>query len=238
MWGETLLAQQKPQEALEKFDHVLAMDAARWSRGEIKPAQREPAVDAAMARGQALIAMKKTDDALTAYRQAVGILESQRPSASRIKAGTSFGMLGKLLAQKGDTKAATENLQQAIKIEPKLAFPHYEMGQILASQGKKPEAAVEFANAMAAQPAYIEPRLALGRLMLSVDNLGGAQQQFVAAARINPYYPGVREAAEAFDAAVKKATTRAATRAATMRAATQSAATRAITQGPTTQPSR
>lgn len=240
MLGDALLSQKNHAEAIAMFDRSLALEAERQSTAKEKSPARESAIDAAMGKARALSELKKPDDAIASYKQAIALLETQRPYASRSKAASSFASIGTLLGQKGDDKGAVDNLQEAIKIDPRVAFAHFEYGNILAKQGKKPDAAAAYAEAIRAQPNYIDARLALGHLMLSVKNLTGAQQQFAAAVRLNPLYPGVKEAAVAFDAAVREyqaaATRPSTTRSTTTPSTTQS--TMPATAPITTQPSR
>jgi tetratricopeptide (TPR) repeat protein len=199
LWGRILLFQGKPAEAIDKFDRAAAADSRNY--------------EALLGRGDALIELKRVDDAIKAYRAALATAEVQRAKVSREAGAAVVQALARALAAHGDRAEAIALYQRAIKAAGERANLHKEYADLLRDIGKKTDAALEYRNAILLDPAYIDARLALGRLMMSVGNLEGAQQQLVAAARINSLYPPLMDAAKEFDALMKvhDASTRAAT---------------------------
>ncbi len=237
--GETLLLQHKPAEAVEKFNQALALDVDVPLANPARTLVQDNAIDAAVGLGRALLELKKPDDALAAYKKALATLETQHPYASRIKGATVFAAIGKILADKGDRAGAIANFQQAIKIEPRLATPHYDYGTFIVKNDTKVEAAEQFAAAAQANPNYVDPLISLGLLQLQVHNFIGAQRALAdatvamrkrgTAMEANPEFPRLQEAINTFATQLSKAEA-AATRPSTTRATTSRGSTQGVTE--------
>ncbi len=106
--------------------------------------------------------------------------------AAHPPAGTSAARVddavGAWFAEKGDLKCAVAAFKTALRLEPYLAEPHFDLGLVLQSQ-KPAEAIREFRLALQYDPALLEAHCALGS---SLADSAEAEAEFRKALAANP----------------------------------------------------
>src|SRR5438094_6406382 len=128
-WGEILLIQGKPQEALEKFDRALAADPT--------------AVNVWSGRGTALERLNKPKEAAESYHRGVAEADAHRGVWPRVLVATLHQRLAAIALANGDLTTARRELEQAIVVAPNMAAVHTDYAKLLARLGDRAGAATE-----------------------------------------------------------------------------------------------
>ncbi len=165
--GCTLLAQEKPDEAIGEFRAAIRIDP--------------DSAEAHGCLGAVLADQGRADEAITECRTAIRLkpdnawahaglglaLECQGKleeaiaecrTAIRLKPDVpeAHSVLGAALADQGKTEEALAECRTAIRLKPNSAEPHCVVGAALADQGKAEEAIAEFRTAIQLKPNYAE----------------------------------------------------------------------------------
>jgi tetratricopeptide (TPR) repeat protein len=203
-WAQVLTRLGKPAEALEKVHQALAIRRS---------------FDALATQGQALFDLKRYDDAIASYNQAIAYADSVAQSDERVGKTREAGvylLLGEALAAKGDADNALAMYTMATELRPELWQAHLARGKLLAAKAKtekdpgvanmlRGDAALAFAHAGRLVPESPDPHIALAELMMDVGNLRGATAELYRADQIMPNNPVVRAAVGRLEPMVKAA---------------------------------
>jgi tetratricopeptide (TPR) repeat protein len=174
----------RAEDAVRAFDIALAhpegvaLAQANLLRAEsLRSLERYPeaiaAYDAALAqaphdgtalygRGQACIGSGDVDAAETAFRQAADAFVEPEESASRASA---LQWLGEARRRRGDLDGAIAALDDALALDPDLAFALATKGQVLNAQGKRDEALALLQQAIAIDPSLAWAQAELGEIL-------------------------------------------------------------------------
>jgi tetratricopeptide (TPR) repeat protein/SAM-dependent methyltransferase len=114
---------------------------------------RNSPAEAHFNRGNALMRQGKFDEAIAAFRQAIGI----KPDFAE----AHFNR-GNALMRQGKLDEAVAAFRQVIGIKPDFAEPYCNLGVALAEQGKLDEAVAAFRQAIGIKPDFAEPYYTLG----------------------------------------------------------------------------
>jgi tetratricopeptide (TPR) repeat protein len=94
--------------------------------------------------------------------------------------------LGMALSKEGKMEEATDELQEAVKDNPKSAGAHYNFGFFLSQEGKTDEAIAQYHAALEVQPNYVKVFLNLGAALFSQGRLDEAIIYYQKALANNP----------------------------------------------------
>ncbi len=195
--GATALATAKQAAELSPTPAALAALARAQLRADSAPTALKTAEDAVAkqpksavvqeARGEALSAMARSDDAVAAYRTALAldpkltmarsrlafelirqnkaaeaVAEARKATEAEPKAGEGFAVLGlALLAQNPkDWNAAIAEAQQGAFVTPKNPMVQVAVGKIFEAAGNYDQASAAYARALESDPGYTTARLA------------------------------------------------------------------------------
>ncbi|MFB2974436.1 tetratricopeptide repeat protein [Aerosakkonema sp. BLCC-F183] len=112
---------------------------------------------------------------------------AEKPSEQLKQAETLYNE-GVTLQQQGKLEEAIAKYQEAIRLNPSLAFAHLNLGAALAGLGKQPEAISAYREAILLQPNLAEAYYNLGNALAQQGELPDAQAQYKQAIQINPTY--------------------------------------------------
>jgi protein O-GlcNAc transferase len=132
--------------------------------------------------GTALAEQGKLDEAIAAYRRAIGI----KPGYVE-----AYSNLGTVLAGQGKFDEAVTVYRRAIGIKPDYAEAYYNLGTALAGQGKLDEAIATYRRAIGIKPDYAEAYYALGAASAGQGKLDEAIAAYRRAIGIKPDYAEV-----------------------------------------------
>ncbi|MGH9353977.1 MAG: tetratricopeptide repeat protein [Terriglobia bacterium] len=103
------------------------------------------------------------------------------------KSATMHELMGLELAKHGHPAEAIENFRVAIKIDPKLPGPHYELAEMLnASADTRPEAESEYKKALALNPFDEASECRLGDIAVQKNDLKEAYERYTRAIELRP----------------------------------------------------
>ena len=77
--------------------------------------------------------------------------------------------MGSLYLQRGALEGAQYEFQEAVKLQPKFAWAHYNLALVLQPRGRNQEAAQDLRAALQADPEFIAARTALARIEAAPD---------------------------------------------------------------------
>src|SRR6516164_8071911 len=123
----------------------------------------------------------KFDEAVAAYRQAIGI----RPDLAE-----AYSNLGNALFAQGKLDEAVAAYRRAIGIKPDLAEAHSNLGGGLAAQGKLDEAVAAYRRAIGIRPDFAEAHSNLGNALFGQHKLEEAVAAYRQAISIKPDFAG------------------------------------------------
>ncbi|MCI0462915.1 MAG: tetratricopeptide repeat protein, partial [Gemmataceae bacterium] len=132
-------------------------------------------------RGHALVSLKKLDDAIAAYTQAIGCDQEQERAAA-------YSSRGLTLAQKGEFRAAIADHEKAIALEKADARLHYNFGKTLYESKDAPRAIVALQRAIQLKPRFAEACYVMGLACMETKDLDGAIAAFRKAIDTRPNY--------------------------------------------------
>jgi tetratricopeptide (TPR) repeat protein len=145
--------------------------------------------------GVALVALKKYDDAIAAYRKSLALKADDAPTQA---------LLSLALANAGKTDEASQAVEEVAKLDPALAGQsYYNLGAILTNRGKSKEAVEVFKKAIAVDPKNSSSYYQLGIAYFgSPDTIPQAVSSFEKYLELMPTGPDA-ETAKQFIAAGK-----------------------------------
>ena len=129
--------------------------------------------------GNALQAQGKLDEAVAAYRRAIGIKPDYAEAHSN---------LGNALTNQGKLDEAIAAYRRAIGIKPDYAEAHSNLGNALTNQGKLDEAIAAYRRAIGIKPDYAEAHSNLGNALTNQGKLDEAVAAYRRAIGIKPDY--------------------------------------------------
>jgi tetratricopeptide (TPR) repeat protein len=94
--------------------------------------------------------------------------------------------LGTALQDKGDMDRAIAEYRQAIRLDPKFAWPHYNLGLALSDKGNLDGAIAEYHQAIQLDPKFAWPHHNLGWMLYIKRDLDGAIAEYQEAIRLDP----------------------------------------------------
>jgi len=97
-------------------------------------------------------------------------------------------ILGAAYSALGNTEAAIEHYNKAIKVKPDYADPYNNLGLTLKGLGRHEEAIQSYNKAIEIQPNYAEAHNNLGALLNSMENYEGALSSYNKAIELRPDY--------------------------------------------------
>ena len=100
----------------------------------------------------------------------------------------AYGNLGDLLAGRGESAAAIDCFQQALRIAPDFAEAHNDFGNLLASLGQIDEAIPHYQQALRIKPGFAAAHNNLGVALAKREQVDEAMGQFQQAVAIKPDY--------------------------------------------------
>jgi Flp pilus assembly protein TadD len=119
--------------------------------------------------------------------------------------------LGLLLQHQGRLADARAAFEAAIRLDPTLPHPHYNLGIVSHAEGRLEEALQHFQEASRLEPAHADARRAIpvaaadlararasarvatGIARARAGDIAGARAEFLEALRLDPNVPGARE---------------------------------------------
>jgi len=165
-FGDLLLDDGKPEDALRAFGEALRLDPRSYN--------------ALWGRGRALEALGKGDDALAAYRTAVD---------ANPELAMSHNHLGcYLFDHRNDATAAEAAFREAIRIEPDFDKAYYNLGTALSSKGELDGASDAYREAIRLNGTFPEVHNNLGMMLISKSEVEGAIAEFHKAILLRPEY--------------------------------------------------
>lgn len=90
------------------------------------------------------------------------------------------------LEEQGQIEEALAHLQNATRLDPRLASAHNNLGRLLVAKGQRDDAAAEFERALALDPRFVQAHRSYGQLLLAESQLDRAASHFEAAIEIDP----------------------------------------------------
>jgi tetratricopeptide (TPR) repeat protein len=139
---------------------------------------------AASAQGDKDLEDGKTQEAATRYREAI----ESAPTNAVYKYKLSIA-----LRQSGDAAGERAQLEQAIKIDPKLAGAQNELGYLLAREGDGAGAVVHFQMAVQAAPAWTDAWINLAGELAVISRFSEAREAVAKALALEPDNAQARE---------------------------------------------
>jgi Tfp pilus assembly protein PilF len=170
--GRGLAARERYEEALECYDHALAI------RGDIPQILTN--------RGRALRNLDRLDEAETSLREALR-LKPDFANAHR--------ELGNVLDYLGRFEEAEASVRTALRLQPEDALAHYNLGRILYHLGRATEAQASYRTALRLRPEMPGWRMALGQALLLAGQFEEGWKEFEwrwqtgRMARVGPLFP-------------------------------------------------
>ncbi len=140
-------------------------------------ARSSAAAEELLARGEALMGSRRFGEALASFR---GVLAAN-PGMAR-----AHRDLGLLHALTGNTQAAIDELEAAVRGDTRDPVAHNNLGVAYQSLGRIPEAKQQFEQALAADPGLTEAALSLANIYASGGALADARQVLERALAANP----------------------------------------------------
>jgi tetratricopeptide (TPR) repeat protein len=164
--GRTKYNENRFAEAIQMFEECL---------------KREPgSVKAEDNLGLSYAAMGRTDDAIAAYRRAIGWQE-RKPD----KDAGPFLDLGSLLLERRRTREAIPYLLEAAQISPADSRTHEQLGKAYENMGKLPEAQSEMEKAVELKPQDSALHFVLGRVYQKQKLMEKAKAEFERSGRLS-----------------------------------------------------
>jgi tetratricopeptide (TPR) repeat protein len=175
--GYLELARQNHGPALEQFDRVLA------SRAEYVPAL--------VGRGEALLALTREEDALTAFEAALKLdprlVEiGRRVEVLRARAAQENVAAARRAAQAGRLDEAAQLFEKSIAASPDSAFLLRDLAEVEVRQGKTDQALARFRRAVELDPSDTTSRIRIGEILDGRGDLEGALAMYVQANDLEP----------------------------------------------------
>ena len=102
------------------------------------------------------------------------------------RAALIYTLKGEGFRKNGDTAAAKEEYERAVKLDPEFIEAHMGMGQVFYSEGLFAEALRSFERAVALEPGYAAAYVARGSMLVSLGEEKKALDDFEEALKINP----------------------------------------------------
>ncbi len=140
-------------------------------------AKRPHNARARVALGNALLARNRIDDAIAAYREAVGI----RPDLADAQCALGMG-----LAKKGALDEAVAAYREALRLDPNHPQAHYNLANVLGRQGKTDDAIHAYRESLRIQPQYAEAHCNLGNALAKQERWDEAIAEYRTAIQIKP----------------------------------------------------
>jgi Flp pilus assembly protein TadD len=137
-----------------------------------------------IAQGDAALEAGNASDAVTRYKEA---LEGQPDNANY------HYKLAIALARAGDTAGERQELEQAIKLDPKLPGPQNELGYLLSRSGDADGAVQHFQQAVQAAPAWPEAWINLAAELAVTRRFSEARQAVAKALELDPKNQAAQE---------------------------------------------
>jgi putative PEP-CTERM system TPR-repeat lipoprotein len=144
---------------------------------EVTPEKAQGNADLLTRRGDALLALRKHDEAKQAYEQAL----AAKPAAGEARIG-----LARLAMLDKDLDAARRYVNEAADAEPKNADIWIFKGNMLRGDGKTAEALAAYDRAIAAQPDHRSAHLEKAFLEIGMSKFDAAKADLDAARKITP----------------------------------------------------
>jgi Flp pilus assembly protein TadD len=120
-------------------------------------------------------------DSETLFRHALAVTEKNQ---------VALNNLGMALARKGQTDEAIRQYQEALRLKPDYAEPHYNLGNLLARAGQIDEAMREYQEAVRLKPDYAAAHNNLGFALARKGQMDQAIRQYQEAIHLKPDYAG------------------------------------------------
>jgi tetratricopeptide (TPR) repeat protein len=137
--------------------------------------------------GTALSYQGRFDEAIIAYRQAIGIRPSlTQPGLTQLGLAQAHSNLGNALREQGRFDEAVVALRESIRIEPNSAEAQGNLGAVLCEQGKLEEAIAALRQTIRIKPHLAEGYSNLGIALRNAGKLDEAVAAFHQAIRIRP----------------------------------------------------
>jgi putative PEP-CTERM system TPR-repeat lipoprotein len=144
---------------------------------EVTPEKAQANPDLLSRRGDALLALHKSDEAKQVYRQAL----AAKPAAGEPRLG-----LARLALLDKDNAGAHRYIDEATSAEPNSADGWLFKGNLLRSEGKSEEALVAYGRALAAKPDHRSAHLERAHLEIGMGKFDAAKADIDAAQKITP----------------------------------------------------
>ena len=178
--GYLELARKDPKAALPHFDRAIELNA-----------QQHDDVAAFLGRGQALLALNREGEALTAYEAALAADPSQSELARRIEVlkfrNVERGLaLARDAARGGRLDEAAQAYTAAIASSPDSAFLYRELAGVERQKGDSEAALEHFRKAAALDPGDARTLAQIGELQEAAGDFEGAAKSYADALAIEP----------------------------------------------------
>ena len=161
--GNELLAQDKPEEALQAFSEALKLNAADE--------------DVHYDLGVTLTRLGKVDEAILQYEEALRLFPQYMEAHNN---------LGNLLMRKGRTQEAIQQFESALQISPDYASAHNNLGTALQRTGRSNDAIIHFQRAAQINPDYWQAHFNVGTSCLEAGRLTEARNELLTVLRLKP----------------------------------------------------
>jgi len=129
------------------------------------------------AHADEMLAAGKLQDAIADYREACDLAPSS--AIDRFKYSAA-------LSRAGDVEGERTQLEQAVKLDPKLAGAQQQLGLILARMGDSPGAVEHFQKAVYAAPGWVEAWIDLAAELATEAHFSDAREAASMALRLDP----------------------------------------------------
>jgi len=140
-------------------------------------AKRPHNARARVALGNALLARNRVDEAIAAYREAVGI----RPDLADAQCALGMG-----LAKKGALDEAVAAYREALRLDPNHPQAHYNLANALGRQGRTDEAIDGYRKSLRIQPQFADAHCNLGNALAKQERWDEAIAEYRETLRLNP----------------------------------------------------
>ena len=161
--GNELLAQDKPEEALQAFSEAL----------KLNPADEDVHYDL----GVALTRLGKIDEAIVQYQEALNLFPQYMEAHNN---------LGNLLMRSGRTQEAIQQFESALQISPDYASAHNNLGTALQRTGRSNDAIIHFQRAAQINPDYWQAHFNVGTSCMEAGRFAEARTELMAVLRLKP----------------------------------------------------
>lgn len=188
--GYVELARKDPKAALPRFDRALEA--------------RQNDVGSLIGRGQALLALDRNGEALSAFEAAVAADPSLTDLARRVEVMRFRGAeqtveRARQAAREGRLDEALQVYRTAIASSPDSPFLYRETAAVELRKGQTDEALTYFRKAVSLDPSDAPSLVQIGEILDSRNDFDGAERAYTAA-RANGPYPGLDARLEALRA--------------------------------------